>query len=48
MKSDNTEKKIDNKVIQVEGEIYWKAKSTLERFGSNEPSSGLGGIILVT
>ena len=22
-------RKIDNKVIQVEGEIYWKAKSTL-------------------
>ena len=27
-------KKIDNKVIQVEGEIYWDIKSTLLRFGS--------------
>ena len=34
---------IDNKVIQVEGDIFWETKSTLYRFGSNEPSSGLGG-----
>ena len=33
--------------IQVEGEIYWEAKSTLYCFGSNEPSSGLWGMILV-
>ena len=39
--------KIDNKVIQVEGEIYWEAKSTLQRFASNEPSSGLWRILLV-
>ena len=32
---------IDNKVIQIEGEIYWEAKQTRYRFGSNEPSSGL-------
>ena len=30
--------KIDNKVIQVEGGIYWEAKSIL-CFGSNQPSS---------
>ena len=29
VKSDNIEKKIDNKVIQAEGVIYWEAKSTL-------------------
>ena len=29
VRSDNIEKKIDNKVIQAEGEIYWEAKSTL-------------------
>ena len=33
--------KIDNKVIQVEGENYWEAKLKLLRFSSNEPSSGL-------
>ena len=37
--------KIDNKVIQIEGEIYWEAKSTLQCFSSNEPSSG--GMIFV-
>ena len=40
-------RKMDNKVIQVEGEIYWEAKSTLQCFGSNEPPSGLWGMILV-
>ena len=35
------------KVIQVEGKIYWEAKSTLYHFSSNEPSSGLWGMILV-
>ena len=34
-------------IIQVEGEIYWETKSTLKRFGFNEPSSGLWGMILV-
>ena len=29
VKSDNIEKKSDNKVIQAEGEIYWETKSTL-------------------
>ena len=28
VKSDNTEKKIDNKVIQAKGEFYWETKST--------------------
>ena len=38
------ERKVDSKLIQVEEEIYWVAKSIL---GSNEPSSGLWGMILV-
>ena len=46
VKSDNIEKKIDN-AIQAEGEYYWETKSILQRFGSNEPSSPLGGMILV-
>ena len=29
LKSDNIDKKIDIKVIQAEGEIYWETKSTL-------------------
>ena len=29
LKSDNIQRKIDNKVIQVEWEIYWETKSTL-------------------
>ena len=37
----------DNKVIQVEGEIYWEIKLTLWCFGSTEPSSGLWGVVLV-
>ena len=40
-------REINNKVIQVEGEIHWEAKSTLQHFGSNKPSSGLWGMILV-
>ena len=36
---------IDNKVIQAEGEIHLEIKSTLFRFGSNEPSSRLGRMI---
>ena len=39
--------KIDNKVIQAEGEIYWETKSSLQRFGSDESSLGLGGMIIV-
>ena len=39
--------KINNEVIQSEGEIYWETKLTLEHFGSNEPSSGLWGRIRV-
>ena len=39
--------KIDNKIIRVEGEIYWVSKSTLQRLGSNEPSPGLWGMIFV-
>ncbi len=35
---DNIWRKIDNDVIQVEGEIYLEAMSILQRF---EPSSGL-------
>ena len=33
--------------MQVEGQIYWEAKSTIKCFGSTEPSSGLWGMILV-
>ena len=40
-------RKIDDEVIQVEGENYWEAKSRLLRFGSYETSSGLWGMILV-
>ena len=29
VQSDNIQRKIDNKVIQVEGGIYWEAKLTL-------------------
>ena len=29
VKSNNKEKKFDNKVIQAEGEIYWETKSKL-------------------
>ena len=32
---------MNNKVFQVEGDIYGEAKSILLRFGPNEPSSGL-------
>ena len=39
--------KIDNKVIQAEGKIYWETKFTLLDFGSNKPSAGLGEMILV-
>ena len=42
----SVERKIDNKVIQVEGKIYWETKSTLNRFGFNKPSSGLWWMIL--
>ena len=41
------QEQIDNKVIQEEGETYWETKSILLCFGSNELSSGLGGMILV-
>ena len=34
-------------VIQAEGEIYWETKSILSRFGSNEPSLGVWGMISV-
>ena len=34
-------RKTDYNVIKVEGEIYWKAKLTLQHFGFNEPLSGL-------
>ena len=46
VKSDNIERNFDNKLIQA-GEIYREIKSTLWHFGSNEPSFGLGGMILV-
>ena len=46
VKINDIENKFDNKVIQA-GEIYWETKLTIESFGSNEPSSGLGGLILV-
>ena len=36
----------DNKVLQAEREMFWETKSTLLSFGSNEPSSGLGGMII--
>ena len=39
--------KIDNKLFQTGGEINWERESMLQRFGSNEPSSGLSGMILV-
>ena len=39
-------KKVDE-VIQVEGEISWETKSTLSRFGFNEPSSRLWGMIML-
>ena len=40
------ERENDNKVIQAAEEIYWETKSTLCRFGSNEPSSGRERMIL--
>ena len=45
VKSDNISRKIDNKVMPVEGEIYWEAKATLKRFSSNKPPSRLRGMI---
>ena len=39
--------KIDNNLIQVEGEIYCQAKSAHSPFGSNAPSSGMSRIILM-
>ena len=42
VKSDNIE---NNKVIPAEGETYGETKSTLLGFDSNEPSSGLWGMI---
>ena len=29
VKSNNIEKKIDDEIIQAEGEVYWETKSTL-------------------
>ena len=34
------------KVMQAEGNIYFETKSKLQRFGSNEPSSGLEGDVI--
>ena len=40
------EREVDNKITLLDADIYWKTMLTLEYIGSNEPSSGLGWMIL--